>query len=201
MRPDELLSATGVSRETLARLERYADLLRAWTGVSLVGPATLPDLWHRHFLDSAQLAPLLPDGPITDLGSGAGFPGLVLAIMTGRPVTLVENDGRKVTFLRQVIEATDAPAAIDRRSIEALPDGSATILTARALAPLDKLCEHAARLLAPGGLALFMKGARWEEELTIARRRWTIPMTAIPSITNPTSIIFRVERPTYAGQP
>lgn len=203
MTPREFQVAAGVSRETMERLEAYAAVLCAWQPkLNLVGPATLPELWQRHFLDSSQLVPLLPpQDPIMDIGSGAGFPGLVIAIVTARPVTLVESDARKSAFLREAIRVSGATAAVQNRRIETLPHGCAAILTARALAPLTKLCGYAQRLLAPDGQAFFLKGQRWEEELTEARQHWTMQLTAIPSRTNPSSIILRVERPSHAGQP
>jgi 16S rRNA (guanine527-N7)-methyltransferase len=140
MTPAEFAAETGVSRETLARLEAYAALLLAWNRrVNLVGRGTEEDLWRRHMLDSAQLHPLIPAGARTlvDLGSGAGFPGLVLAILGGPHVHLVESDQRKAVFLREAARVTGAAAMVHAIRIEAAPPLAADIVTARALAPLD----------------------------------------------------------------
>ncbi len=179
-----------VSRETLQRLESYAALLVKWQArINLVGPATLPDLWRRHFLDSAQLAPLLPTpgGTLVDLGSGAGFPGLVLAIMTDWRVHLVDSDQRKCAFLRQV--ALDCGVlervTIHAKRIEQVTGIAADVVTARACAPLVDLLGLAAPILADGGQCLFLKGAQVEEELTAAERRWTMRLERRASISDP----------------
>ena len=179
-----------VSRETLQRLETYAALLTKWQAkINLVGPATLPDLWRRHFLDSAQLVPLLgaPKGTLVDLGSGAGFPGLVLAVMTDWRVHLVDSDQRKCAFLRQV--ALDC-GVLDRvtihaKRIEQIAGIAADVVTARACAPLDELLELAAPLVGEAGTCLFLKGAQVEEELTAAEHHWTMRLDKRGSITDP----------------
>ncbi len=140
MTPAEFTSALksqgqDVSRETLSALETYAALLVKWQArINLVAKDSLPDLWRRHFLDSAQLVPLLPPGaaPITDLGSGAGFPGLVLSIMTGRAVHLVDSDQRKGAFLLEAARMTGAKARVHSERIEATKAWPAEIVTARA---------------------------------------------------------------------
>ena len=196
--PEDFQSETDVSRETLARLRVYADLLNERQKVqNLVSRNSLDDLWRRHMLDSAQLMDLIPDGAsgLTDIGSGAGFPGLVLAILTGLPVALVESHGRKAQFLRDVAATTDAPVTIVNARIEDVAGGESVekpvdILTARALAPLPKLCEMADSLAAR--TCLFMKGARWQEELTEARKRWKMDVETIESRTSPDSRILRI---------
>ncbi len=164
---------TGVSRETMDRLARHLDLLRRWQKrINLVGAATLADPWRRHMLDSAQLAPLIPEGArVADLGSGAGFPGLALAILRGGPVALIESDARKAAFLHEAVRETGAPAAVHNARAESL-DLTADAVVARACAPLDRLLGLALPLLAPGGVCLFLKGARVEEEVETARARW-----------------------------
>ena len=186
-----------VSRETLQRLETYAALLAKWQAkINLVGPATLPDLWRRHFLDSAQLLPLLPaaGGTLVDLGSGAGFPGLVLAIMTGWRVHLVDSDQRKCAFLRQV--ALDC-GALDRvtihaKRIEQVTGMAADVVTARACAPLGELLELAEPFIGEKGTGLFLKGAQAEEELTQAQRHWTMRLDRRESISDPAGVILIV---------
>lgn len=205
--PEGFQAATGVSRETLDRLILYAALLEKWQkAVNLVARATLDDVWTRHMLDSAQLAPLIPAGAarLLDLGSGAGFPGLVLAIMTGLPTRLIESDAKKGTFLREVARQAGAAVTVETVRIEAAAAADpADVITARALAPLDSLLGYAARFLAPGGVCLFLKGQSWEEELTRARATWTMASTTHPSVTNPQSIILKLEDPRHvqsAGQ-
>lgn len=186
-----------VSRETLSALEAYAALLTKWQArINLVARDSLGDLWRRHFLDSAQLLPLLPPGddPITDLGSGAGFPGLVLAIMTGRRVHLVDSDQRKGAFL---LEAARVTGVLDRVTvhtsrIEAVQAWPAPIVTARALASLGQLLQWAQPFLTPASVCLFLKGARAEEELTEAAGSWTMETTRHRSLTDPSGVILEL---------
>jgi 16S rRNA (guanine527-N7)-methyltransferase len=186
-----------VSRETLQRLEIYAALLVKWQAkINLVGPATLPDLWHRHFLDSAQLLPLLPptSGVLVDLGSGAGFPGLVLAATTDCRVHLLDSDQRKCAFLRQV--ALDC-GIVDRvtihtKRIEQVTRIAADVVTARACAPLGELLELAEPFIGEKGTGLFLKGAQAEEELTQAQRHWTMRLDRRESISDPAGVILIV---------
>jgi 16S rRNA (guanine527-N7)-methyltransferase len=188
-----------VSRETLQRLETYAGLLVKWQAkINLVGPATLPDLWRRHFLDSAQLLPLLSaaTGTLADLGSGAGFPGLVLAIMTDWRVHLLDSDQRKCAFLRQV--ALDC-GALDRvtihaRRIEQVTGLLADVVTARACAPLGELLDLAEPFIGEKGTGLFLKGAQAEEELTQAQRRWTMRLDRRDSISDPAGKLLIVSQ-------
>jgi 16S rRNA (guanine527-N7)-methyltransferase len=185
----------GVSRETLGRLERYATLLRKWSAaINLVAPDSLNDLWRRHMLDSAQLARLLPavQSRIADLGSGAGFPGLVLAILGCGEVHLVESDRRKAQFQREVSRETAAQATIHVARIEKLSPLSARVVTARALAPLDRLLDYVARHLAEDGLALLPKGRGWQTELADAERRWDFAAAVHPSLSDPEAQILAI---------
>ncbi len=184
---------TGVSRETLARLARHLKMLGRWQKrINLVGTATLADPWRRHVLDSAQLAPLVPAGArLADLGSGAGFPGLVLAIMRGGPVDLIESDARKAAFLTEAVRATGAPAAVHNARAETLTL-KADVVAARACAPLDRLLGLALPLLAPGGVCLFLKGARAEEEIEAARARWRIAVRRHPSLSAPEGMVLEL---------
>jgi len=186
-----LIEATSEQRQAL---ETYAALLTKWQSrINLVGPSTLPHLWTRHFLDSAQLvAHLPPEGPVLDLGSGAGFPGLIIAILHGGPVHLVESDIRKGTFLREVIRQTGAPASVHSVRIEALKPFPVCAVTARALAPVAKLLEWAEPFL-PGAQCLFLKGRTCEEELAAVAGLWTMRAGKIPSVTDPSGIILRLE--------
>jgi len=185
--PAAFAEAAGVSRETLERLERYAALLERWQRrINLVAAGTLPDLWRRHMLDSAQLWPLVAErpGPVADLGSGAGFPGLVLAAMGADPVHLIESDARKAAFLREAAREMGVAVTVHAARAEAMaPLGAATV-TARALAPLPRLLPWAVRHLAPGGAAVLLKGRTAEQELTAARETWTIHAESLPSRTD-----------------
>ncbi|WP_158047738.1 16S rRNA (guanine(527)-N(7))-methyltransferase RsmG [Skermanella pratensis] len=185
----------GVSRETRNRLQVYADLLRKWQpAINLVGPRTLPHLWTRHFADSAQLHPLVPPGARTlvDFGSGAGFPGLVLAILGVPEVHLIESDQRKAAFLREVARATGATATIHAVRIEQVEPFPADVVTARALAPLANLLGFAAPFLAPGSICLFPKGQQAEDEVSIAAKTWNITVDRIQSVTDSSASILRV---------
>lgn len=176
-------------------LEAYAALLARWNErINLVSPRDLPRLWERHIEDSAQLVPLIPPGTrrIADLGSGAGLPGLVLALLTGLETHLVERDQRKAAFLREAARVTAAPATVHAADAATLPSLAADLVTARALAPLPVLLSLAARHLAPGGICLFPKGAGVEAELTAARPAWTMRVERFPSRTDPAATILRL---------
>lgn len=188
------------SAEVLDRLSLYADLLVKWQArINLVGPSTLPALWERHMLDSAQLAGHLPAGPVLDLGSGAGFPGLVLAIMRRGPVHLVESDSRKCAFLREVARLTAADAVIHNVRIESLSPFPVAAITARALAPLAKLLEMAEKFLSPEVHCLFLKGRGSEEELTEAGKDWMMTVERVPSLADPSGQILHL-REVYRGR-
>ncbi len=188
----------GVSRETLERLQVYADLLVKWQkSINLVGASTLGDLWRRHFLDSAQLYPHLPRNPqpLFDLGSGAGFPGLVLSVMGVPRVCLIESDGRKGAFLREVIRETGVDASVYTGRIEEFEPGEkARVITSRALASLDKLLGFSESLLAGGGLCLFLKGRKAREELTESEKKWIMSAKWGESITDPSGVVLTISR-------
>ncbi|MFQ5844495.1 MAG: 16S rRNA (guanine(527)-N(7))-methyltransferase RsmG [Planctomycetota bacterium] len=190
---------TGVSRETLDRLAIYAALLVKWQrAVNLVARDSLPDLWRRHMLDSAQLMALLPPAPrrrprvVVDLGSGAGFPGMVLAILGAGEVHLIESHRRTCAFLAEVARATGTRVLIHAARAEDLAPWPAHVVTARALAPLDRLLGLAAPYLAPGGVCLFPKGRGVEEELTAAGKEWKMRVERIPSVSDPAGTILRL---------
>lgn len=164
-----------VSRETATRLDQFVALVLAWNRtINLIGRQDEAQIRARHLDDSLALLPHLPDGfaRAIDLGSGGGFPGLVLAIATGRPFDLVESDQRKAAFLREAARLTQAPATVHAARIESLRLAPAPLITARALAPLSALLGWAAPLLAPGGVCVFPKGRSAEQELTQAREQW-----------------------------
>jgi 16S rRNA (guanine527-N7)-methyltransferase len=197
----EFLAAFPVSRETEARLARYESLLieRNQT-LSLISGTTADITWTRHFLDSAQLLPLIPepDQPVVDLGSGAGFPGLVLAILGLPDVRLVEHNMQKVAFLRAVVEALNLPVTIHGMKSDAVKPFVAGAVTARALKPLDQLLGFGKRFLGQNSVCLFPKGRRAEEEMAAAARKWHMKVERFPSVTDPESTIFRLSDVTEA---
>lgn len=204
MTPEDFQARTGVSRETLDRLSTYAALLEKWqTAINLVAPKTLPDLWARHFLDSAQLLALAPPGVKRwlDLGSGGGFPGLVIAALGVETVHLVESDQRKGAFLREAARAMGVPATLHVKRIEAVEPaalhqamgGAPEVISARALAPLEALLPLAHRLAGPETVYLLPKGRQAGDELTAARRYWTIAaLEQLPSQTDAEANILRI---------
>jgi 16S rRNA (guanine527-N7)-methyltransferase len=187
-----------VSRETILRLEAYEELIRRWTPrINLVSSGTLDDLWSRHFADSAQLLDLAPKWAShwADLGSGGGFPGLVIAILAAeaRPeleTTLVESDQRKAAFLTTAARALGLSVEVLPERIESLPPIGADVLSARALGPLDTLLRHAQRHLAADGVALFPKGARVDAELAHALEHWRFSYQKEPSKTDATGVVL-----------
>ncbi len=200
--PEAFAAESNVSRETLARLRAHLELLEKWQKtVNLVGAATLADPWRRHFLDSAQLWPLIrdPAGPLVDFGSGAGFPGLVLAILGARQVHLIESDRRKCEFLREAARITGAEVEIHPCRIEALQPFPAATVTARACAPLDRLLALAEPFLSRNGLCLFLKGGMVNKELTKANKRWTMRLEQSPSIADRTGVRLHIEEIVRVG--
>lgn len=196
--PAAFAEATGVSRETLLQLEAYAALLAKWQrSINLVSSATMPDLWRRHFLDSAQLAPFIrAAGPAlrcADLGSGGGFPALVLAIMGVGTWTLIDSDRRKLTFLQEAARVAGVSVKLLPSRLEAVEGVTADIVTARACAPLGKLLGYAAPLLAAGGRALFLKGREADSELDEARRDWSFRAETFPSVTDGQAKIVQIQ--------
>ncbi len=197
----EFLAAFPVSRETEALLARFENLLLERNqSLSLISGTTSDIIWTRHFLDSAQLFPLIPapERPVVDMGTGAGFPGLVLAILGLPDVHLVEHNMRKVAFLRAVVEALSLPVTIHGMKSDAVKPFAAGTVTARALKPLDQLIGFARRFLADGSVCLFPKGRRAEEEMAVAARKWHMKAERFPSVTDPDSTIFRLSDVTEA---
>jgi 16S rRNA (guanine527-N7)-methyltransferase len=197
------LALTPVSRETEARLDRYIELLRAWQAkTNLVAPSTLPHLWTRHISDSLQLLALSPSAKVwVDLGSGAGFPGVVLACALaetpGAMVHLVERNAKKAAFLREAIRVTAAPGVVHLSAIEDIVesiDGPIDCVTARALAPLHQLIAFAEPLVRKGAKALFLKGQDVEAELTEATKYWNIKPNLYSSRTGGQGWIVELDR-------
>ena len=200
MEPGEVFRRD-VSRETRARLDIYETLLRQrQRHTNLVSAASLPALWTRHFLDSAQLAPLLADDPMgrtVDVGSGAGFPGMVLAILDdSRRVSLVEANGKRCAFLREVADATGTQVTVIEGRFEA-PDVQAAFspagtIIARACAPLVDLLGLVFPVLDSNTYCIFPKGRRYRSELEDARRRWEFGVDIVPSRTAAEARILRI---------
>jgi len=191
-----------VSRETSERLDVFAELFLRWQrAVQLVASSTLPKLWTRHIADSLQLINIAPNAKIwADLGTGGGFPGLIVAIaLKDRPnclVHLIESDQRKAAFLREVIRATKAPAKVHADRIESVAKQAALgleVVTARALAPMAQLLEFAHPFMENGAKGLFLKGQDVDNELTQATKSWNIQWTVVPSVTESRGKIVVVE--------
>ena len=193
-------SALNVSRETHARLEILATLVAKWSRrINLVAPSQLSCLWQRHIQDSRQLFDMAPHelSHWVDVGSGGGFPGLVVAALAAdqapaADVTLIECDKRKATFLRTAADAMGLAPTIHASRAETVQPQCADVLSARAVASLENLCNHADRHLAPAGIALFPKGSNHDAEVDKARRNWQFTLERQPSQTSPQAAILRV---------
>lgn len=197
--PEEFAAASGVSRETLARLKAYAGLLADWNARhNLVSSASLADIWRRHFWDSAQLAAFIPAEAksLIDLGSGAGFPGLVLAILLReRPnsrAVLYEATAKKCAFLAAAVQATGAAAEIRNTRIEQAKPESFDVVTARACAPLAKLFAYAQPFQAADTVNLFLKGQSVASELTEASKSWKVKLIRHQSRSDPSGTILEI---------
>jgi 16S rRNA (guanine527-N7)-methyltransferase len=189
-----------VSVDAAQALTRYLQILEKWNPtINLVSPKTLDAVWDRHFLDSAQVffASGSSGGHWVDMGSGAGFPGLVIAILlkdnqkAGR-VSLIEADRRKAAFLATVVRELDLPCTVLVERIEQATPQNADWLTARALAPLDVLLDHAVRHLGAAGCALFPKGRAYKAEIEDARKRWSFSVDAVQSQSDPDGVVLRI---------
>ncbi len=203
--PEEFAAVSGVSRETLARLKAYVALLAEWnTRHNLVSEKSLEDVWRRHIWDSAQLARYVPARAKTliDLGSGAGFPGLVLAEMLRDQVSvmLFESTGKKAEFLRAAAARLDLAVDVRNERIEAAPHRSADVVTARALAPLDKLLPYAQQFASQNTVCLFLKGQSVASELTATRKTWKMKALQHPSLSDPSGVVLEIRELRHAGR-
>jgi 16S rRNA (guanine527-N7)-methyltransferase len=193
--PEAFAAETGVSRETLAKLERLTELLLKWQrAINLVAADSLQDVWRRHILDSAQLYPLLPPDTesVIDIGSGAGFPGLVLAAMGVPQLHSVESDQRKCAFQREVARVAGLSITIHAQRVESLPKMAVNAIVSRACAGLPQLLEYAYPFMAPSSQCLFLKGQQVERELTEAGKGWKMQTERFPSRTDPTGTVLRL---------
>lgn len=198
-----------VSDEVVARLDRFVALLVAWQErINLVARSTLAEIWTRHIADSLQLVALAPDARVwVDLGSGGGFPGMVIACAlagrAGTEVHLVESNTKKAAFLREAARLLQVPATVHAERIEEFAvrfGGPADVVTARALAPLLKLLGLAAPLLKTGAKGLFLKGQDVAAELTEAAKCWSIESILVPSKTNPQGRIVVIHSAERRGE-
>lgn len=183
---DSFVAAFDAPRGALAKFDRYAELLAEWqTRMNLVGPSTIPDVWTRHFADSAQLMRLANTGPWLDIGSGAGFPGLVAAILGAEAVHLVESVGKKAKFLETVAaELALSQVTVHNARVEAIPKFTATTISARACAALPQLLDWGLRFADRQTTWLLPKGASVAVELAAARDVFTLHVEQIPSLTS-----------------
>jgi 16S rRNA (guanine527-N7)-methyltransferase len=200
---ERFLSRFDVSRETLERLDQIVDTLDAWREThNLIGPKEWPLIWTRHVGDSFRLVELLAaHRRIVDLGSGAGFPGLVIA--AAKPdgqVTMIESVGKKCAFLRAAIAAAGLSASVHQSRVEATRPEPADAVTARAFAPLPELLTYAAPWLQKGATGYFFKGERWKEELTKAQETWSFVYEATSDRHGGSGVILIVRELTHAGR-
>jgi 16S rRNA (guanine527-N7)-methyltransferase len=189
-----------VSRETYERLETYSALLAKWNPkINLVSKSTTDDIWSRHILDSSQVFDMAPSKAANwvDIGTGGGFPGLVVAILSkelapNRAVTLIESDQRKCAFLRTVARETECSVTVLADRVEKVVGQKADVLSARALASLDALLGFADLHLSPEGICLFPKGLTWEREVAIAQEAWNFTVDATKSETSDEAVVLRI---------
>lgn len=192
---EEFLALSCVPHETHPLFERYASLLVEWNKqINLVSASTIPQLWSRHMADSAQLAPLIPEKTrvLVDLGSGAGFPGLVLAILGVPEVHLVESVGKKAKFLAAVVKELKLNVTVHNERAEKIKALQADVVTARAVTALPDLLSMSKPFMGKESLALFLKGEKAEAELTEARKYWTFNCKSKPSQTDASGMVLAI---------
>ncbi len=195
-----LQAVANVSRETFEKLEEFAELLKKWNAkINLVSPATIPVLWDRHIIDSAQLMPIVPAGTskLVDIGTGGGFPGLVLAILASdsheaMKTTMIESDARKCAFLQTAVSQFGLNADVMTNRIERVAPQQADVLTSRALAPGPLLMSFAHRHLAKGGKALLLKGANAQKEIDESLASWAFDLKKKASETSAEAVVLEI---------
>ncbi|MGB1625127.1 MAG: 16S rRNA (guanine(527)-N(7))-methyltransferase RsmG [Candidatus Puniceispirillaceae bacterium] len=189
-----------VPRETQEKLDCYVQLLIKWQArINLISSKTLPEIWHRHILDSAQLVSYLPKTPsvILDMGSGAGLPGVILAILTHHQLHLVESDSRKIAFMRTALRETGTSAILHEQRMEAVPALRPDIITARALAPLSQLITLASGQHHEKIEYLFLKGREAKQELTALPACPKMEAECLPSMTDSQASVIRLKTNLY----
>ena len=193
------LAASGATKAQMSDLESYRALLLEWNErMNLVGPSAMDAFWSRHAWDSAQLKSAAPDAKVwADIGSGAGFPGIVLAILLKSSpdvkIHLIESMTKRCRFLNAVVERLDLPAVVHNVRAETLNLKGVEVVTARACAPLDRLLEFSWPLLRHGALGLFLKGKTGGAEIVDARKRWNFKASAAPSQSDPSGVVLKIE--------
>lgn len=196
MTATEFQSLVKIREDRRSRFEAFLELLKKWQAkINLVGDETLLDPWRRHFLDSAQLAPLVPAHAkqIVDIGSGAGFPGLILATLGPWRVHLIESNTRKSAFLREATRVLGVAVDIHTERIESMTPFSADVITSRACAPLSRLLRYASPFCVAHTICLFHKGRGYREELTESQKTWQIEVMPIPSKADPWGVILKIK--------
>lgn len=205
--PESFASASHVSRETLADLIKYEALLNKWqASINLVSSATLSEVWKRHFWDSAQLLPMVPPETINwvDLGSGAGFPGLVMALLLrdrpGFHMHLIESDQRKSVFLREAARLINAPITVHTIRVEQFqPEQLPDVVSARAFAPLNRIFALSHSFWGKQTLGLFLKGASAPDELTGVGKEWIFKHQVSSSLSDPSGYVLKIWELRHAG--
>ena len=200
MNRQNLLDQLDVSRETMQRLEVFEQVFLKWNQkINLVSRASLNELWTRHIIDSIQVYRLAPRSPQwVDLGSGGGFPGLIIAILAAEDapdmtIRLIESDQRKSAFLRTAARECGVKVDVLSQRIEKADPQKTPVLSARALADLNTLLGFTHRHLEIDGVALFPKGVTWKKELEEARRHWRFDAEPITSLTEPEAVILKIQ--------
>ncbi len=192
----DLQTVAGVSRETYERLKAYQDLLLKWqTKINLIGPDTVSDSWHRHFIDSLQLLPYINDlnARAVDFGTGAGFPGMVLAIAGAGDMHLIESDMKKVMFLREVARITNTKVTIHHQRIERASIQNVSIIYSRACSSLSELFSYASTYVSRETICYFHKGKNYSKEILDANGDWLFDYTSYPSVTDAQGTLVKVE--------
>jgi len=192
---EEFLRHFPVSHETALKLDRYVELLREWNAkFNLIADSTFPQIWRRHFLDSAQMMKYMPREAETlaDLGSGAGFPGMVISILGFPKTHLIESIGKKATFLRAVVEDLKIAADVHQVRVESLHGIKFDVITARALKPLPQLLKYAKPLMKKESLCLFLKGQQVDVELTEAGKYWKFDCETFQSLSDSSGRVLKI---------
>lgn len=189
------MSLPSLTDDQQKRLNWYlAELLKWQKKINLISRNTTADAWHRHFEDSLQLVPLLPEKAkiLIDFGSGAGFPAMVLAYVTDLEIHVIESDARKCAFLTHVSRETQGKVIVHNKRIEAVPAFEADLITSRAMASLEKLLDFASPFISRETQMIFPKGKTAQDELTCAEKCWNMQVERFPSLTDSEATIFRL---------
>ncbi|MBL4612966.1 MAG: 16S rRNA (guanine(527)-N(7))-methyltransferase RsmG [Emcibacter sp.] len=195
---EDFFNKTDVSRETMEKVKIYANLLEKWQRkINLVSSATLPDLWRRHFYDSFQLKALFDNSKsnnlrILDIGSGAGFPGLLLSMLGVGEFHMVESNGKKCAFMRQVIRETGCSAIVYNERVEMMKPFQVDYIISRACAPLDKLLDLGRNFMGEDTVCLFLKGEIVDQEIADARANWVFEEEKFTSVSAESGVILKV---------